>query len=398
MCASVNPLTPSGSTDPSAKSAATSPARPRPAAWQRLAERSEQVIAQAQHESGAIPAAVTFPPYGFCWFRDGAFIADGMSAAGRREVAAAFHRWCAQVLRRERSAVDRAVAAAEAGTTLPDSGYLPARYSLDGTRHEDDWWNFQVDGYGTWLWALERFLRRTGEPPDAYADAVEIAVRYLVATGRQPCRDWWEEHRDERHVSTLAGVYAGLRAAVRMCVLDADLTAAAKREAEGARADVLRRGTHAGHLAKWLDGSTEVDGSLVSVAALYGLLPVDDAMVAATVAAVEEQLTSSPSSGVHRYPSDTFFGGGQWPVLACLLAWHHSCAGDTGRAGRLLDWVVGTADDEGNLPEQVPPLLAPARLDEWLERWGPSARPLLWSHGMFLSALEAYEEAVARSA
>jgi GH15 family glucan-1,4-alpha-glucosidase len=390
MCASVNPPKPPNPAVPAL-------GHRRPAAWQRLAERSERVIEDAQHPSGAVPAAVTFAPYAYCWFRDGAFIADGMSAAGRQEVAKGFHRWCARVLRRERGAVDRAVTAARAGVTLPDREYLPARYSLDGTRHEDDWWNFQVDGYGTWLWALERFLRRTGEPPDTYADAVEVAVRYLVGVGRRTCRDWWEEHRDQRHVSTLAGVYAGLRAGARMGVLDRGLAEAAERESEGARADVLERGCHDGHLVKWLDGSTEVDGSLVAAAAVYDMLPVDDPLVVATVTAVERRLTGSPAGGVHRYPSDTFFGGGQWPVLACLLAWHHARAGNVERAVQLLDWVVGTADHAGHLPEQVPPLLAPDRLDEWLERWGPSARPLLWSHGMFLASLEALEEAAART-
>ena len=97
-----------------------------------------------------------------------------------------------------------------------DSDYLPARYPLDGTRHEDDWWNFQVDGYGTWLWALERHLARTTPAPAPYADAIETAVRYLVATGTETCRDWWEENRDQTHVATLAGVAAGLRAAVGM--------------------------------------------------------------------------------------------------------------------------------------------------------------------------------------
>ncbi len=38
------------------------------------------------------------------------------------------------------------------------------------------------------------------------------------------------------------------------------------------------------------------------------------------------------------------------------------------------------------LPEQVSPLLAPDVLAEWIERWGPCAHPLLWSHGMFLAA------------
>ena len=38
------------------------------------------------------------------------------------------------------------------------------------------------------------------------------------------------------------------------------------------------------------------------------------------------------------------------------------------------------------LPEQVTGhLLAPASYDEWVERWGPIATPLLWSHAMFVT-------------
>jgi isomaltose glucohydrolase len=365
--------------------------------WAAPATHAVHVIAAAQAPSGAFPAATSFAPYGFCWFRDGSFVADGMSAAGRPAEAAAFHHWCARVMEREAPAVARAVRAAEQGVTLPDGQYLPARYSLDGTRHEDDWWNFQVDGYGTWLWALERHLGRTGERPDAYTGAIRTTVDYLVGVGRQTCRDWWEEHRDQRHVTTLAGVAAGLGAAVRLGVLDADRARGAEEVAAAARDDVLQRGVRDGHLVKWLDTSDEVDGSLVAVGALYDVVPPDGPLMETTVAAVERRLTSGPDSGVHRYPSDTFFGGGQWPVLACLLAWHHAVVGHSDRAGQLLDWVVGAADDRGDLPEQVPPLLAPDRLQEWLDRWGPSARPLVWSHGMLLATLEALGTSPGRS-
>ena len=38
--------------------------------------------------------------------------------------------------------------------------YLPTRYTLDGELEPevDDWPNFQLDGYGTWLWALLAWL------------------------------------------------------------------------------------------------------------------------------------------------------------------------------------------------------------------------------------------------
>ena len=50
-----------------------------------LVDHSLTVIAGNQAASGAYPASPTFPVYRYCWFRDGAFIADAMSRAGRVE-------------------------------------------------------------------------------------------------------------------------------------------------------------------------------------------------------------------------------------------------------------------------------------------------------------------------
>ena len=360
--------------------------------WQPLAGRSRRLLRQTQDEGGAWPASPAFAPYGYSWFRDGSFIAEGASAAGLPGEADRFHRWCAGVLRREEPAVDHVVTALASGREPADAEYLPARYNLDGTRHEDDWWNFQVDGYGTWLWALERHLSRTGGSVEPFAAAVEVAVRYLLATGRRTCRDWWEENRDHVHVTTLAGVAAGLRSAVRLGRLPADVARSAVAFADDVVDDIARDGVRDGHLVKSLGGE-EVDASLVSVAGLYDVLPLDDPRVLATVDLVEERLADG---GVHRYPADTFYGGGQWPVLASLLAWHHVRAGHQARAAELLDWVVATADEDLLLPEQVPPLLAPGVLEEWLERWGQSAHPLLWSHGMFLAALQVFADTARR--
>ena len=352
--------------------------------WRPLAERSAELLRSHQDPGGAWPASPGFAPYQYSWFRDGSFIADGASAAGLHDEADRFHRWCAQVLERERPAVERVLAMLADGRQPADSDYLPARYNLDGTRHEDDWWNFQVDGYGTWLWALERHLARAsaGEAT-TYAAGIETAVRYLVGTGTDTCRDWWEENRDQTHVTTLAGVAGGMRAAVRIGTLPDGLIAQALKVAERCVSLIRTEGVHDGHIVKWL-GSTDVDASLLAVAALYDVLPLDDPLVTATVGAIEADLVSG---GVHRYAADTFYGGGQWPVLAALLAQHHTRAGNPDRATELLDWVVSAADPDLLLPEQVAPLLAGDVLEEWLERWGPPAHPLLWSHGMFLAGV-----------
>lgn len=89
--------------------------------------------------------------------------------------------------------------------------------------------------------------------------------------------------------------------------------------------------------------------------------------------------------GVHRYLQDEFYGGGQWPVLAGAYA-----AIDIEETARraALDWIEDQADSQGHLPEQsTARLLNPDYHQPWLQRWGPIASPLLWSHAMYLIAL-----------
>jgi GH15 family glucan-1,4-alpha-glucosidase len=94
--------------------------------------------------------------------------------------------------------------------------------------------------------------------------------------------------------------------------------------------------------------------------------------------------------GVHRHPRDEFYGGGLWVVLAALLGWHYAQVGRLEEARAELDWIAATASADGELPEQLEEhLLQPRKRAEWVDRWGPPARPLLWSHALFLAlALE----------
>ena len=140
-------------------------------------------------------------------------------------------------------------------------------------------------------------------------------------------------------------------------------------------------GTVDGRLTKYL-GSTAVDASLLAAVAPFAT--VDHATARATVAAVERDLVRE--GGVHRYRTDTFYGGGRWPVLAALLGQAHLRLGRPEAAHAQLRWIASTATPEGLLPEQTSDiLLAPGRRQEWIDRWGPVATPLLWSHGMYLT-------------
>jgi GH15 family glucan-1,4-alpha-glucosidase len=111
---------------------------------------------------------------------------------------------------------------------------------------------------------------------------------------------------------------------------------------------------------------------------------LDEPIYEATVEGVRQELLC-PDGGVYRYRGDTYYGGGEWILLTCSLAWHEARTGNLDGVAPLREWVRQTARPNGDLPEQVsnhaqePGMIAP-----WVARWGPVATPLLWSHAMYL--------------
>jgi GH15 family glucan-1,4-alpha-glucosidase len=303
-----------------------------------LARRSVEVILEGQAESGGYVASPTFPPYGYSWLRDGAWIADGMSRAGAGESAERFFDWVADTALARREAV-------EAG------GYLDARYTLGGADDATDWPHRQHDGWGLWLWALRGHLDRHSGDGARWEESAALTADYVERVWREPCVDWWEE-RDGIHAATLGSLAAGLAACNRP---------AAGEVAEAARGAIGDR----------------VDASLLALVPL-GVARADE------VAAVDTLV--SPGGGVHRHADDVYYGGGEWILLTAFRGWERLLAGDEGEARRALEWIAAHATDEGFLPEQSQDhLLHPDAWDGWVAKWGPPPCPLLWSHAMFLT-------------
>lgn len=340
-----------------------------------LADHSHALIVAHQDPGGAYPAAPTFSAYkGYAWLRDGSFTAEGISRYGDVASASAFHDWADRVLRGRRAQVDSLRAAAARGQTPPDAAMLPTRFTFDGADGSDPWWDFQTDGYGMWLWSVVTHAARHGLELERWRAGIDVAVDYLVAFWDRPCYDWWEEHVEQRHVSTLGAIYGGLVA------IGPYTSARVETVTSDIRALVDARGIQDGHLTKWL-GSSAVDGSLAACVVPFGLASGE--VAAATLAAVARDL--DVDGGVHRFTADVFYGGGQWILLSALLGWNLAAAGDTEGAWRHLRWIAAQASPDGDLPEQVPHhLLHPDSRDEWITRWGTVASPLLWSHGMYL--------------
>lgn len=316
----------------------------------RAVARSTAVILAYQQPSGAYPASPNFANYQYSWLRDGAFIADGMSRVGQVDSAERFFDWCAKIVvdRRER---------------ILSGGKLDARYDYEGHEVGGEWGNFQLDGYGTLLWAIKQHAERHGRATDRYREATGLLQHYLATNWQEPCYDWWEE-RVGRHAASLACIYAGLKAYGHP-----------EAETVHRAIDLSRERTDASLLACGLFGAVSAET----------FRPV--------LAAIEAEL-SGGDGGVYRYREDSYYGGGQWPLLTSMMGWYYLGQGRSEDARQKLTWVLNKMQPNGWLPEQSSDhLLSPDDYQPWVERWGTPANPLLWSQAMLLTLASEYKAA-----
>lgn len=343
-----------------------------------LARISVRVIRDGQAASGAYIASPTFSQYGYGWLRDGSFCALAMEAAGEVESAARFHDWVASTVLRHESMFRTSTSELRQGSIPPAASLPPTRYRLDGTlepEHADAWPNFQLDGYGTWLCAVEATQASRSDDMTA---AMELVADLLAVAWDKPCYDCWEEGGDRVHASTLLAVSGGLRAASR--VLDevgfsiVALEIRKRLERDFARDGVLRK----------LADDARVDASLAWAAVPHGAYEADEALVLRTVDRIVEELGSP---GIRRYLGDSYFGGGDWVLLTGLVAWQDAVSGNRARWEQGMRWMRSTMTADGSLPEQtLDRVQFPEYVEQWEQRWGTVATPLLWSHAMYLLA------------
>lgn len=345
-------------------------------------EKSAQIILAHQDAGGAFVASPSFEHYRYSWFRDGTFIAYSMDLVGERAAAERFYRWGARAIERYRDKALRAIEIASRHRPVPLNMLLHTRYTADGKEVEAEWGTHQLDGYGAWLWGIAEHMDRWNDPALflQWRPTIELIVDYLLPLWDMPNFDCWEEFGDDVHPSTIAAIYGGLNRIKKWM----DPTRQAKmNETERQMKQFLRhKGIRNGHYTKSI-GKEEIDASLLWLHVPYGLVSADDEAMRKTVRLIEEKLTFD--GGVHRYPQDVYYGGGQWILLSAWLGWHYAERGDREEAGRMLRWVRNQRNERGELPEQTNArMLAPERYPSWVDRWGPPACPLLWSHAMHL--------------
>ncbi len=254
---------------------------------------------------------------------------------------------------------------------------LPARYTLEGTIEQDDptepWPNFQIDGYGMWLWSLERHRRagarrRAGRTVDLTAS---ISPRLAA-----PCWSCWEETRRAEHASTLLALATGWpRPRGCSATRRSPTRPIAVRDELAGRRERRRRRKGA--------GQTGVDSSMLWLGASFGLAATTLPW-AATVEAVEQELivrTAAASAATSATPT-TAEGSG-----CCSPG---GSAGTRRRRRRRVGARAARLGARAGARERRPAragdgLVAGPRAGRALGRaLGTGATPLLWSHAMFL--------------
>ncbi len=345
----------------------------------QLRDRSIEAILANQDASGAFVASPNFPQYRYSWLRDGSFISYSLLLHGLSEPSLRFHRWTDTAILRHMGKLDRIRTKMARGERPEQHDFFPTRFTLDGAESLDDWPNFQIDGYGSWLWCVAQYARMTGDASvvGAFSRSIETVTRYLSLLWRHPNYDCWEENGTDIHPSTLACVYGGL-SAINGFLQDDGLSGTAR----SIREFVLSLPGPEGAYPK-LVGSSKVDASLLWLSVPFGLAEPLDPRMRATVEVIERKLMQD--GGVKRYEDDTFYGGGQWILLTAWLGWYYARTGRKDRATECLQWVIAQSDANGDLPEQVLSITNdPDFIETWRTRWGDVAKPLLWSHAMYL--------------
>src|ERR1051325_4588857 len=342
-----------------------------------LYQRSIEIILENQSESGAYIASPNFPTYHYCWFRDGSFIAYAMDLAGQHESAHRFHQWVAERVNKRKDLVQTSLMKARAGQKLTEAEILHTRYRLDGTDGEPgNWPNFQLDGFGTWLWALYEHRKQN---PDLQMErellaAADLVADYLSELWSLPCYDCWEEFPDHVHPHTLAAIYGGLQA-------HTELSGKSHNEVvEEICEQLLTNGEKFGHFVKFSD-SPAVDASLLGLAVPYKVFRVDHPLMLKTVEHMESTIVRD--GGLHRYAEDSYYGGGAWVLLTAWLGWYYIELANQrpelasefhGKIQTCQRWIEAHATNNDWLPEQVPENLnVPAYYSTWMGRWGEIA-------------------------
>lgn len=346
-----------------------------------LAKKSLDIILKFQSPAGSYVASPNFEQYNYGWLRDGSFCALAMFRSGQIDSAQKFNSWVFRTLARHSDSFEETCSRLMAGLPVSPDKAPPTRFHLDGSvelDHHEVWPNYQLDGYGTWLAILE-------QTQNAFTifeiETVRLVADFLALAWKGPCYDCWEEGGELVHGSTLLAVSGGLRAAGN--ILKNSRYLEVHREiTQHIESNFVINGSLVKHR-----GESLVDASLMWAALPHHAIDIHSPILQSTINRIFSELRG-PSGGVYRYLGDTYYGGGHWVLLEGFFAWNAAALGDKKLWDESRAWIAAIADKEHQLPEQIlTDVQTPSMIQEWVDRWGPAADPLLWSHAMYLLVL-----------
>ncbi|MCY6958649.1 glycoside hydrolase family 15 protein [Clostridium brassicae] len=379
---------------------------------QNLYKRSLLAIALMYNkETGGFLAAPEFDEYitksggyGFCWPRDGAFIANAMLKAGYENMSKNFYEWAVNVQEKE--------------------GFWDQRYYMSGLKAPT--WGVQIDETASVVWGMNEYYKQTGDNEfikyiwDSVYKAAEFLCNSIDSETNLPIptMDLWEERKGE-HTYSCAAVEAGLRGAAniakelgyneyekkwRICSekikesIEYNLWNSARQsfyrgvkliinrdeydKLKGSNEKVyycLRDGKYDEYLKYYDD---VVDVSLLGISYPFKTLEDTNEKMIKQGEAVEKYLWVNKVGGIKRYENDAYIGGNPWILTTLWLAIHYSNVGNREKAQKLVEWAVEHRTYLDLLPEQIDKESGEIA---WVV-------PLAWSHAMFiLSMLEIYD-------
>lgn len=360
----------------------------------------------SDRSSGASVAAPEFDAhyiasggYGYCWPRDGMYVALALDEAGYHQEAAGFYKFAARVQN-------------------PD-GSWHQRYFMNGSWAST--WGQQIDQVGAVLWGYHHHYSLTCHRdflnhiwPSVYLGANYLAKNRLPENGLQiPTVDIWE---DEFAQSTYASaaVYGGLKGSAALASFMGDTTSEKlwDQAAESLKEAILAhqwndsigsftrsvnrkvcdwdycRALEQGLNARMVEiprppyryqavpADTRIDISLLGLCFPFNVLTPTDPRMQSTADQIESRLLNRQVGGLHRYEGDGYAGGNPWVLATLWMAIFRYLQGERERASEYLRWAEANSSPAGLLPEQV-----------HRHEGGPAwVLPLNWSHAMYILA------------
>jgi GH15 family glucan-1,4-alpha-glucosidase len=340
--------------------AGASPLEAALAAQAQVTLRMGQVV-EPGGGAGQVLASVAPGAWNIAWVRDMAYAIVGLARSGHsaEAKAALAFQMAAQV-----GAYQKYVGAPYQISVV--------RYFGDGTEESDsnqDGPNVEFDGFGLFLWALDEYVRASGDEASlvAWWPAVKAKVADVLVGLQEPSgliaadSSIWEVHWNgqQRHFAyTTIAAARGLCAASRLAVAAGDPEGGGRYLLAGQKArDALLAQLRApgGAIAQSTEalakGAAWLDAAALEAIGL-GLVDPGRKTARATLGAVEAGLVPQSGRGFMRSDVGDAYSSQEWVFIDLRAARALDLRGETARSADLFAWNVAQASDNfGELSE-----------------------------------------------